>query len=171
MIATTNKASNPKTECQVRRATAADAKVIVSLIHDLAVYEKLADQVVVTEEIVIRNLFGAHPYAECLIAEIDQSPVGFAVFFYTFSTFLGKPGIYLEDLYVLPEHRGCGAGMKLLRELGRTARARDCGRIEWAVLNWNEPAINFYCKLGAKPQDEWTVYRLTRAEIEQLAES
>src|SRR5687767_9816852 len=144
----------------IRFATEADVDVIGELIRGLAEYERMADQVAWTREQLQINLFGPRPYAEVLIAEDDVSRevVGFALFFHNFSTFLGKPGIYLEDLFVRPEQRGKGWGKALLRELARLAVARGCGRLEWWVLDWNEPAIEFYNSLGAKAMDEWTVY-------------
>jgi GNAT superfamily N-acetyltransferase len=116
-----------------------------------------------------RGLFGERPYAEVLIGEEDGAPVGFALFFHNFSTFLGRPGIYLEDLFVRPEHRGKGYGRELLQRLAEIAVERDCGRLEWAVLDWNEPAIGFYRKLGARPNDDWTVYRLAGDALRDLA--
>jgi GNAT superfamily N-acetyltransferase len=118
-----------------------------------------------------RNLFGPRPYAECLIAEVAGKPAGFALFFHNFSTFLGKPGLYLEDLFVSPNYRNQGLGMGFFRELGKIAVERDCGRMEWWVLDWNEAALKFYKKLGAQSMSEWTVQRLGRSEIEKLANS
>ncbi|HEU0117362.1 MAG TPA: GNAT family N-acetyltransferase [Alphaproteobacteria bacterium] len=151
-----------------RVATKSDVATILKFICGLAEYEKLAHEVVATEEILTRTLFGPKSYAECLLAEVDGVPAGFALFFHTFSTFLGKPGIYLEDLFVPPEHRGSGIGKGFFRELARIAVERDCGRLEWAVLDWNEPAIEFYKTLGAQSMDGWTTNRLTRPEIEKL---
>ena len=116
-----------------------------------------------------RNLFGERRYAEVLIGEEDGEPVGFALFFHNFSTFLGKPGIYLEDLFVKPDHRGGGYGKALLQRLAQLAVERDCGRLEWAVLDWNEPAIGFYRKLGAVPMEDWTIFRLSGAALHDLA--
>jgi GNAT superfamily N-acetyltransferase len=116
-----------------------------------------------------KNLFGAHPYAECLIAEADGQPAGFALYFHNFSTFLGKPGLYLEDLFVDPKYRRTGIGFRLFSALARIALERDCGRMEWSVLDWNEPALAFYKKLGAQPMNDWTVQRLTTPDIEILA--
>ncbi len=144
----------------IRQAVEQDVPLILDFIRQLAVYEKLEDRVVATESDLASALFGPRPYAEVIIAEHDGRPAGFALFFHNFSTFLGKPGIYLEDLFVLPAERGRGTGKALLIELARIAASRDCGRIEWSVLNWNEPAIGFYRSLGAEPMDEWTVYRL-----------
>ena len=155
----------------IRPARVEDVPVILQLIRDLATYERAPDEVAATEEQLVNVLFGERPAAEVLLAFEGQTPVGFAVFFYNFSTWLGRPGLYLEDLFVKPEMRGKGYGRALLVELAKIARDRDCGRLEWAVLDWNEPAIKFYRALGAKPMDECTVLRLTRDEIAQLAES
>jgi len=137
-----------------------DIPVILSLIKELAEYEKLLDKVTVTEERLKENLFGKRKYAEVIIAELDKKPAGQALFFHNFSTFIGKPGIYLEDLYVKPEYRGKGIGKALLYKLIETAKERNCGRVEWVVLDWNKPAIDFYKKLGAEPMNEWIIYRL-----------
>jgi GNAT superfamily N-acetyltransferase len=145
----------------IRPADRSDVPVIAGLIRGLARFEKLEEEVTMTEELLARNLFGPRPYAETLIAEDGAAPVGFALFFHNFSTFLAKPGIYLEDLFVVPEHRGRGIGRALLQRLAQIAVERDCGRLEWAVLDWNREAIGFYERLGAKPNSEWTVYRLT----------
>ena len=153
----------------IRPATRADLPAIISLIRELAEYEKLADAVVLDETAFAEHLFGPRPYAEVLIAEDAGAVVGFALFFHNYSTFVGKPGIYLEDLFVLPEQRGKGFGKALFVELGRLAKARNCGRLEWSVLDWNEPAIGFYTKLGAVPMDEWTVYRLSGEALAKLA--
>ncbi len=152
----------------IRPATPSDLSTIAQLIRDLAEYEKLAHDVVFTEERLGQHLFGPRPYAEVLIAEQDGVSVGFALFFHNFSTFLGQPGIYLEDLFVQPTARGQGHGKQLLATLAQLALDRGCGRLEWAVLDWNKPAIGFYESLGAKPNDEWTVYRLTGAALKQL---
>jgi GNAT superfamily N-acetyltransferase len=156
---------------QIRPARVQDVPVILELIRDLATYERAPDEVVATKEQLIEVLFGDRPVAEVLLAFEGKSPVGFAVYFYNFSTWLGRPGLYLEDLFVKPEKRGKGYGRALLVELANIARDRGCGRMEWAVLNWNEPAIKFYRALGAKPMDAWTVFRLTRQEIAKLANS
>jgi len=145
----------------IREALERDVPLILDFIRQLAVYEKLENLVVATEADLQGALFGPRPYAEVIIAEHDGRPAGFALFFHNFSTFLGKPGIYLEDLFVLPSERGRGTGKALLVALARIAADRDCGRIEWSVLNWNEPAIGFYKSLGAVPMDEWTVFRLS----------
>jgi GNAT superfamily N-acetyltransferase len=155
----------------VRPATEADVATILGFVRELAAYEKLSHEAVATEDMLARGLFGPGPYAEALIAEADGAPVGFALFFHTFSTFVGKPGLYLEDIYVQPAHRRQGIGLRLLRELAKIALLRDCGRMEWAVLDWNEPAIRFYrTKLGARAMDEWTIERLDRTRIKALAE-
>src|SRR3982750_4126098 len=153
----------------IRAATEADVPVILGLIRDLADYERAPDAVVATEAGLREVLFGAKPAAEVLLASEGKEPVGFAVYFFNFSTWLGRPGLYLEDLFVRPTVRGKGYGRALLARLAQIAQERRCGRMEWAVLDWNEPAIGFYKKLGAKPMDEWTVFRLERAEIAQLA--
>jgi GNAT superfamily N-acetyltransferase len=157
------------TDFQIRPARVDDVAIILQLIRDLATYERAPDEVVATEEQLVGVLFGEQPVAEVLLAFEGESPVGFAVYFYNFSTWLARPGLYLEDLFVKPEKRGKGYGRALLVELAKIARDRGCGRMEWAVLNWNEPAIKFYDTLGAKPMNEWTVFRLTREEIEKLA--
>jgi GNAT superfamily N-acetyltransferase len=155
----------------IRFATESDVDVIGELIRGLAEYERMAHEVEWTREQLRHSLFGPRRYAEVLIAEDDvtRQPVGFALFFHNFSTFLGKPGIYLEDLFVRPEHRGKGWGKALLRALARLVIERDCGRLEWAVLNWNEPAIQFYKSLGARPMDQWTVYRVAGEALAALA--
>ncbi len=156
-------------EFQIRPACIEDAPIILELIRDLAKYERAPDEVSATEEQLVDVLFGERPAAEVLLAFEAESPVGFAVYFYNFSTWLGRPGLYLEDLFVKPETRGKGYGRALLVKLAKIARDRGCGRMEWAVLDWNEPAIKFYRALGAKPMNEWTVFRLTREEIAKLA--
>ena len=154
---------------QIRGAAPADVALILQFIRELAEYEKLAHQVVATDADIRASLFGARPAAECLIAEFQGKPAGFALFFHNFSTFLGKPGLYLEDLYVKPELRGKGVGKRLLAQLARLALSRGCGRFEWAVLDWNEPAIRFYRSLGARMLDDWRVNRLTGEALEKLA--
>jgi GNAT superfamily N-acetyltransferase len=154
---------------EIRPAPIADVPLILELIRDLATYERAPDEVTATEEQLADVLFGERAAAEVLLAFEEQSPVGFAVFFHNFSTWLGRLGLYLEDLFVKPEKRGKGYGRALLVELAKIAMDRGCGRMEWAVLDWNEPAIKFYHTLGAKPMDEWTVFRLTRDGIEKLA--
>jgi GNAT superfamily N-acetyltransferase len=153
----------------VRPATSADVPTILAFIRALADYERMLDQVIATEDGLRRALFGPRPYAEVAIADAPGRPLGFALFFHTFSTFLGQPGIYLEDLFVIPEARGRGVGRALLRHLAGLAVARGCGRVEWAVLDWNAPAIRFYESLGARPNREWTVYRLTGDPLVTLA--
>ena len=152
----------------IRAGGRADVPVIAELIRGLARFEKLEHEVTMTEERLAGNLFGPHHYAETLIAEDDGSPVGFALFFHNFSTFLAQPGIYLEDLFVVPGHRGRGFGRALLKELARLAVERECGRLEWSVLDWNREAIGFYERLGARPNSEWTVYRLTGEALSAL---
>ncbi len=154
---------------RIRFATRHDVPVIAELIRGLARFEKLEHEVVMTEELLAASLFGKRPYAEVLLAEDDGRAVGFALFFHNFSTFLGRPGIYLEDLFVLPEQRGLGVGRMLLVRLARLAVERGCGRLEWAVLDWNRDAIGFYERLGARPNSDWTVYRLTGEALTGLA--
>ena len=153
----------------IRPGELADVPLIAELIRGLARYEKLEQEVTMTEEKLTDTLFGERRYAETLIAEDDGEAVGFALFFHNFSTFLAQPGIYLEDLFVVPEHRGGGIGRALLERLARLAVNRGCGRLEWAVLNWNQDAIRFYERLGAKPNSDWTVYRLTGQPLRALA--
>ena len=153
----------------LRTATEHDVPLIVRFIRELAEYERLAHECVATEETVRETLFGESRYAEVLVAEEDDQPAGFALFFHNYSTFLARPGIYLEDLYVRPEMRGRGIGKALLVRLAQIAEERNCGRLEWAVLNWNEDAIRFYRSLGATPQNEWTVYRVTGEALRNLA--
>ena len=154
---------------RIANATERDVRVILRLISALAEYEKLAHEVVATEASIHDTFFGANRSAEAILAYAGEQPVGFAVWFYNYSTFLGRPGLYLEDLFVLPEWRGRGVGRALLHHLARVAVERGCGRMEWAVLDWNEPAIRFYRSLGASPMDEWTVYRLTGDALRRLA--
>jgi GNAT superfamily N-acetyltransferase len=160
-----------QTDFAIRSARVEDVPIILQLIRDLATYERAPNEVTATEEQLVDVLFGEKPVAEVLLAFEGKSPVGFAVFFYNFSTWLGRPGLYLEDLFVKPEKRGKGYGRALLVDLAKIARDRGCGRMEWAVLNWNEPAIKFYRGLGAKPMEEWTVFRLKRDGIAELAKS
>ena len=152
----------------IRAASEDDLALIAGFIRDLAEYERLADAVVFDEEQLRRSLFGERPFAEVLIAEDAGEPVGFALFFHNFSTFLGRPGVYLEDLFVKPEARGKGFGKALLVRLAQMALERGCGRVEWAVLNWNQPSIEFYDALGARPNSDWTVYRLTGEALQSL---
>ena len=158
------------TDLTIRPAQVTDIPIILQLIRDLATYERAPNEVTATEEQLRSVFFGEKPAAEVLLAFAGNAPVGFAVFFHNFSTWLGRPGLYLEDLFVKPDERGKGYGRALLVHLGKIARDRGCGRMEWAVLNWNEPAIRFYRALGAKPMDEWTVFRLTADGIAKLAE-
>lgn len=155
----------------IRPARQGDAGLILSLIRDLASYEKLAHEVVATETDIDIQLFGAQPRAEALIAEYAGQAVGFALFFHNFSTFLGRPGLYLEDLFVKPEFRGKGFGKQLLAHLARLAVQRGCGRFEWAVLDWNTPAIQFYESLGAKIIAEWKINRMTGEALHKLAQA
>jgi GNAT superfamily N-acetyltransferase len=159
------------TDLEIRPARVEDVPVILELIRELATYERAPDEVTATEEQLVDVLFGEKPVVEVLLAFEGRSPVGFAVFFHNFSTWLGRPGLYLEDLFVKPDKRGKGYGRALLVDLAKVARDRGCGRMEWAVLDWNEPAIKFYRSLGAKPMAEWTVFRLTHDGIARLAQS
>jgi GNAT superfamily N-acetyltransferase len=155
----------------IRPATEADVPLILSFIRDLAAYEHLESQVIATEDSLRRTLFGPRPYAEVVIAHLESQAVGFALFFHNYSTFLAKPGIYLEDLYVQPQARGQGVGKRVLTWLAATAVARDCGRLEWSVLDWNEPSIGFYRSLGAVSMDEWRLFRLTGSALARLAQT
>ena len=155
----------------IQPATVADVPLILQLIRELATYERAPADAVATEPQLREVLFGEKPAAEVLLAFENEVPVGFAVYFFNFSTWLGCPGLYLEDLFVRPELRGKGYGRALLVRLAQIAQERGCGRMEWAVLDWNEAAIQFYKKLGAKPMDDWTVFRLTRNEIASLSKS
>ncbi len=153
----------------IRPATPNDVPTVAFLIRALSQYEKLEHEVTMTEDRLRATMFGPRPYAEALLAEEDGKPVGFALFFHNYSTFLAQPGLYLEDLYVPESHRGKGIGKSLLVQLAKIAVERNCGRLEWAVLDWNVDAIGFYEKLGAKPNSEWTVYRLTGDSLIRLA--
>lgn len=153
----------------IRYAREDDTPLILRLIRELAEYEKLAHEVVATETQLHDNLFGARPQAEVIIAEWNGEPAGFALFFHNFSTFRGKHGLYLEDLFVRPAFRGKRVGRRLLQHLARIAVERDCGRFEWAVLDWNTPARNFYVSLGAKPVPEWDIFRVTGEALQRLA--
>jgi len=155
--------------CTIRFGRPDDVPTIFGLIKGLAEYERLSDDVVGNEGLLREHLFGARPYCEVLLAEAGGKAVGFALFFHNYSTFLTRPGIYLEDLFVLPDERGRGYGKALLSALGRLAVERGCGRLEWSVLDWNEPAIRFYRSLGARAMDEWTVMRVTGDELGRLA--
>jgi GNAT superfamily N-acetyltransferase len=154
---------------RIEQATERDVPLILRLIKGLADYEKMADEVTATEEGLRATLFGPHPSAEVVIAYAGDAPAGFALFFHNYSTFLSKPGLYLEDLFVVPELRGHGFGKALLAHLAALAVERGCGRFEWSVLDWNEPAIGFYKKLGAKPMDAWTIFRVTGDALHALA--
>jgi GNAT superfamily N-acetyltransferase len=154
----------------LRAARPDDVPLILRFIQGLAEYEKLAHACVATEESLAATLFGPRPYAEVILAFSNETPAGFALFFHNYSTFLAKPGIYLEDLFVDPEFRGQGLGKALLKELARLAVERGCGRLEWSVLDWNEPSIQFYLSLGATAMDEWTMYRVTGDALTRLAQ-
>jgi GNAT superfamily N-acetyltransferase len=156
-------------EITVRPAGEHEVPVILQFIRDLAKYEHLEHEAIATEDSLRETLFGSRPYAEVVFACLNDEPVGFALFFHNYSTFLGRPGIYLEDLYVRPEARGHGVGRRLLTWLAATAVSRKCGRLEWSVLDWNEPSIRFYRNLGAVAMDEWTLYRVTGPALIQLA--
>lgn len=160
---------NTRKKLYIRDANSKDVPVLLSLIKELSVFEKLSDKVVTDEDAIKETLFGERPYAEALLAIWEGVPVGMVIFFHNYSTFLGKPGFYIEDLFVKESHRGLGIGKALFLECVRIAKKRDCGRMEWSVLNWN-PARKFYEKLGAFPLDEWTVYRLDREAIEKLSQ-
>ena len=153
----------------IRPAREADLDTIISLIHGLAEYEREPDAVKLDRDLLREHLFGARPFAEVLIAESVGEVAGFALFFHNYSTWEGKPGIWLEDLFVRPALRGQGFGKSLLKELAAIAVARGCGRFEWSVLDWNEPSINFYKALGARPMDEWTTFRVDGEALERLA--
>ena len=160
----------PALDVRIVPATERDTPVIFSLIKGLAEYERLAHEVQATEEGVRESLFGDWPAAEVILAYVGSDVAGFALFFHTYSTFLGRRGLYLEDLFVLPAHRSRGIGRRLLSHLARTALERKCGRMEWAVLDWNETAIRFYKSIGAVPMDEWTVYRVSGDALDRLAD-
>lgn len=153
----------------IRIAEEKDVPAIYELLKALAVFEKLEHEFVATIPLLKESLFGKRPYAEALIAEKDGRTIGFALFFHTFSTFLAKPGLYLEDLFVLPEFRGQGFGVKLLRHVAKVAEDRGCGRLEWSVLDWNQKAIDLYLSLGSKSLDEWTVHRMTGEGLKNFA--
>ncbi len=151
----------------IRETTKADVSLILQLIKELAKYEKLANEVVATESILSESLF-VNKHAEAFIIEVNQQPIGFAIIYHNFSSFLGKAGLYLEDIYIKPEFRHLGYGKQMLKFLAHLATSRGCERIEWSVLNWNESSIKFYQKIGALPMNEWTTYRLHRKEINNL---
>ena len=153
----------------LRPARPADLDTIIALVHGLAEYEREPDAVQLDRDELHEHLFGARPFAEVILAEDAGQVVGFALFFHNFSTWTGKPGIWLEDLFVRPEHRGKGHGKALLIELACLAVERNCGRLEWSVLDWNEPSIQFYRSLGARPMDEWTTYRVDGDALRRLA--
>ncbi|HVF88256.1 MAG TPA: GNAT family N-acetyltransferase [Pyrinomonadaceae bacterium] len=159
----------PVDDFKIVSATEEDVALILSFIRELAEYERLSDKVSATEDVLREELFGSRPGAEALIGYDKGKPVGFAVFFHNFSTFVGRRGLYLEDLFVKPESRGKGIGRAMLAYLAKLAQERQCGRLEWAVLDWNEPAIKFYQSLGATPMDDWTTFRLSGDELERLA--
>jgi GNAT superfamily N-acetyltransferase len=160
----------PDAQVSIVPATEADVPTVLGLIRELADYEKLSDRVSATESSLHRDLFNPRPYAEVLIGRLGGDAVGYALFFHSYSTFLARPGVYLEDVFVKPAARGRGVGKALLRAVARAARDRNCGRVEWSVLNWNTPAIEFYQSLGARPLDEWTTYRMDEAAIAALAD-
>ena len=157
-----------KDKLVIRTAEEKDITLILNFIRELAEYEKLSHEVKADEETLRKNLFGGRAYAEVLISEYEGQPAGYALFFHNFSTFVGKPGIYLEDLYVRASLRGKGIGKQLLLSLVKLAKERDCGRVEWAVLNWNTPSIEFYKSLGASMMDEWQIFRLTADKFDGL---
>lgn len=159
------------TMLEIRPATAADVPTILALISELAAFERLSHEVVATEDGLREALFGARPGAEVVIGELNTEVVGFALFFPNFSTFLGRPGMYLEDLFVRPKFRGQGHGEQLLRHLAQICLERNYGRLEWSVLDWNQRAIDFYKALGARPMDEWTVFRVTGEALVKLGAS
>ena len=154
---------------RIEKATVQDVPLILQFISELAEYEKLLDRVTTTEELLRETLFGPRPAAEVLLAYETNEPVGFAIYFFNYSTFMGRPGLYLEDLFVRPAVRGRGFGRALLAHLAQVAIERNCGRMEWAVLDWNEPAIGFYKRLGAVPMDDWTVFRVWDKALQDLA--
>lgn len=154
---------------RIRPSTAHDSALILGFIRELAAYEKLAHEVTATEQDIQTQLFGSAPKAECVIAELDGQAIGFALYFHNFSTFVGKPGLYLEDLYIKPEFRGRGCGRRLLGYLAKLAIERGCGRFEWAVLDWNTPAIRFYQSLGAQMMQTWRINRLSGGALQKLA--
>ena len=168
--ASASKAAGPAVAFTIREAREPDSAELLKLICELAEYERLRHEVTATEAGLRQRLFGPRPFAEALIAEVDGAAAGFALFFHNFSTFLGKPGIYLEDIFVRPQYRGRGIGTAFFRRLARLALERDCGRLEWAVLNWNEPALAFYRSLGAVSMSDWRIHRVTGDGIARLAD-
>lgn len=158
-------------EITIRQAVVEDAALILNFINELAVYEKMEKDVKASIEDIEKSLFSENATAHALICQMDEIAVGYAIYFYNYSTWLGKNGLYLEDLYISPKYRGCGAGKVVLRYLAQQAVSKDCGRFEWCVLDWNEPAIKFYESIGAKPQNEWVIYRLSGDELQNFAKA
>jgi GNAT superfamily N-acetyltransferase len=165
----TDEPTSLRSTVTIRPARPEDSGTIANLVYELAVYEKLEQHAKAGADDFCRHLFGPHPVAEAILAEIDGEAVGFALWFLTFSTFRGRPGLYLEDIYVRPEHRGRGIGKSLLATVARLALDRGCAKLEWSVLNWNTPAIGFYRALGAQPMDDWAVYRIDGVSLDRLA--
>lgn len=157
-------------EYYIRKATIEDSSLILNFVKELARYEKAEHEVLATEDHIKDSLFGSDPTTHALICEKESRPIGFAVYFFNYSTWLGKHGLYLEDLYVTPSERGNGVGKTIFKHLAQIAVKHDCGRFEWSVLDWNEPAINFYESFGARPQKEWVIYRLTGQDLIDFAE-
>jgi len=153
----------------IRSSTADDCQLILDLIRELAEYEKLSHEVVATPQILQQSLFGEHPYAEVIIGEFQEQPVAYALYFHSLSTFTGRPGIYLEDIYVQPAMRGKGCGKSMLRFIAKLALGRNCTRLEWSVLDWNQPSIQFYRSIGATPMDGWTAQRLDGSALSSFA--
>ncbi|KAI8323772.1 acyl-CoA N-acyltransferase [Martensiomyces pterosporus] len=170
-----NTATTAAVSVRLAPATEKDVGLILWFIKELAIYERSENEVTATEDLLRKNLFGPRPYAEVIFAyvkrsdEEEEKPAGFALFFHNFSTWVGKPGLYLEDLFVCPEYRGLGLGKKLLAQLACITKERDCGRMEWVVLDWNEPSIQFYLSLGAKQMKEWIINRVTGKALEDLS--
>lgn len=156
---------------EIRQATVEDSGLILRFVTELAIYEKAENEVIATVADIKNSLFGPDSATQAVICNLNNEPIGFAVYFFNYSTWLGKHGLYLEDLYVSPEYRSVGAGKALLKHLANIALSKNCGRFEWSVLDWNEPAIQFYQSIGAKPQDEWVGYRLTGNALEEFANS
>lgn len=156
---------------EIRKATIEDSSLILRFVTELAIYEKAENEVKATQSDIQESLFGSGSNTEAVICIIDSKPIGFAVYFFNYSTWLGKHGLYLEDLYIYSDYRGLGAGKALLKHLAKIAVSKNCGRFEWSVLDWNEPAIAFYKSIGAEPQNEWVGYRLTGQSLEALANS
>ncbi len=154
---------------RIREATVEDVPRIMRFIRDIAEFERLSDEVVANEEVIAESLFGARPAARVILADVDGEPAGYAVFFFNFSTFTGRPGLYLEDIFVPEEKRKMGVGVEMMRYLARLARAERCERMEWAVLDWN-PARSFYEKLGAEPMNDWILYRISGERLRELEE-